>query len=256
MFDLHCHILPGVDDGATDWEESLEMAGIFVENGVKTIVATPHSYADILPEQIQMLTVELNNRLAERDLPLTVVPGMEVHLDIDLPEQLRAGKILPIAERNVLLELPSNLLPLYTDDVVFRLMLEGYRVILAHPERNSQVIKNPELIFDWVSKGVLVQITSGSVLGKFGEQIQRTTKQLLKANLVHFIGSDAHGTTRRKPDLAEAATALRNLAVNAREIYEVNGHLLLLDKFQPQDNYTSPVTVREPWWKRLRGNRR
>jgi len=252
MFDLHCHILPGIDDGAGSWEESLEMARISLEAGVKTIVATPHYSPETNPAAIIELVKQLNCRLRECDLGIDVIPGMEAYLDPDLPQLLRDGRVLTIGNY-LLMELPFSSLPLYTDDVLFQVMMTGYRVILAHPERNNEVMQNPGLVYEWVSRGILVQVNSGSLLGKFGSTVQRTASALFKANLVHFLGSDAHSPLRRRPDMGEAAALLRSRAANARDIYEVNGQNLLLGSFRPNQDFELPDLMRQPWWKRLWG---
>lgn len=253
MFDLHCHILPGIDDGAGSWDDSMEMARLSLADGVKTLVATPHYSPKVEPELIIDLVEQFNSRLKSQELNLTVYPGMEAYLDPDLPQLLRGGRVLTIG-RHLLLELPFSALPLYTEDVLFQVMLAGYNVILAHPERNSQVIQKPELVFDWVSRGILVQVNSGSLLGKFGSAVKATTEILLKAKLVHFLGSDAHSPSQRRPDLGDAALELRRLIPNARDIYDANGHLLLLGKFNPTEDFARPTVVRQRWWKRLWGH--
>ena len=253
MFDLHCHILPGVDDGADCWDDSLEMARIAVRDGVKTLVATPHYSFDLEPASVVELVSQLNQRLAKEQIALTVAPGMEAYLDPDLPSLLRAGRILTIGANYLLVELPFNSLPIYTDEVLFQVMLSGYKLILAHPERNNKVIHNPGLIYDWVTRGMLVQVNSGSILGKFGSQVKQTAEALVRANLVHFIGSDAHSPNRRRPDLGEACQVLSRLTGEAEKICNNNGHLLLEGRFKPQENFTPPVFYGESWWKRLWG---
>ncbi len=252
MFDLHCHILPGIDDGADSWEESLEMARISVDSGVRTVVATPHMSPDLHPDQVNSLVAEFELRLSSRGLPLKVVPGMEARLEPELPELLREGRVLPLAGRFVLLELPHFSLPVYTGDLLFRVMLAGYQVILAHPERNPRVMENPELVFEWVSRGMLVQVNSGSVLGKFGSRVRQAAESLAKAGMVHFLGSDAHGAAGRRPDLAEAVKVLERLTPRAQEIAALNGEMLLQGKFTPPEVTTLPADPgrRKRWWRR------
>ncbi len=252
MFDLHCHILPGVDDGADSWEESLEMARISLDSGVRTVVATPHMSPDLSPEQVSRLVEELGLRLSAQGLPLKVVPGMEARLEPDLPELLRSGRVLPVGGRYLLLELPHFSLPVYTGELLFKVMLSGYQVILAHPERNARVMENPGLVFEWVSRGMLVQVNSGSILGKFGSRVRQAAEMLVKAGLVHFLGSDAHSASGRRPDMGEAVKVLGRLTPMAQEIAALNGHLLLQGDFAPPEGAAQPPGTGgwRRWWRR------
>lgn len=252
MFDFHCHILPGIDDGASSWEETLAMAAMAAEGGVKNILATPHASPQLTPEAVRQLTGELNQRLLDKGLGLVVLPGMEAYMDPDLPGKVFKGEITCIAGKYVLVELPFNSLPMYTDDIIFQLELAGYSVILAHPERNAAVIKNPGLVYEWVSKGVLIQINTGSILGKFGPDVKQTAEVLVRAGLAHFLGSDAHSDRSRRPNLAEAVPVLREWTSRARQIYSENAHMLLLGNV-PELDFTQPVMPKQSWWKRLLG---
>ncbi len=227
------------------------MARISDAGGVKVIIATPHYSEAVTPELVTNLALELNERLAQADISLRVAPGMEAYLDPEIPELLRTGQIQLIGDNSLLVELPMNHLPLYTDEVLFKVMVMGYRVILAHPERNRQVVENPELVYDWVSQGILVQVNSGSLLGSFGSEVRTTCEVLLKANLVHFIGSDAHSSVRRKPELDRAVGILKQIVHNAEQIYQVNGMLLLLGRFTPHGNFELPVITKPGWWRKI-----
>jgi protein-tyrosine phosphatase len=253
LIDLHCHILPGIDDGADTWEESMEMARISVAGGVKTAIATPHFSRDLSPDFVKNLVKEFNERLSDANISLTVMPGMEIYLDPEIPNLLKTGHLQTIGDKYLLIELPMNHLPLYTDEVLFRIMVMGYTVILAHPERNRQVIENPGLVFGWLQQGMLVQINSGSLLGNFGSEVRKTCETLLKANLVHFMGSDAHSSVRRKPELDKAEKVLKQIVPNPRQISELNGLLILLGGFSPHENFKPPVPNKQAWWKKLLG---
>ena len=115
------------------------------------------------------------------------------------------GKILTLNKsRYMLIELPANIIPIYTEDLFFQLMLQGLTPILAHPERNSVIIKNPDIVLKYVKKGVLIQVNAGSIMGMFGNKVKKTVENFFKNNIVHFIASDAHNTLTRAPRLKDA----------------------------------------------------
>ncbi|RDV84794.1 tyrosine-protein phosphatase [Ammonifex thiophilus] len=151
MIDIHTHILPGLDDGAEDLEEALSMARLALADGVTALVATPHVIrGSFFPSRQEILeTVSLlNERLAEQGLPLRVLPGAEYRLEPDLPERLAKGELVPLndAGRYLLVELPSTFVPPYAERVLYELQLQGVTPILAHPERNAELCRRPELL--------------------------------------------------------------------------------------------------------------
>jgi protein-tyrosine phosphatase len=203
MIDLHNHILPGVDDGAVDFEESLSIARQFVAEGVTEVVATPH--LDPLNrrgphgQHVRHLVGELQQALAAADVPLEVVPGHEVFLTPEIVELLDTGVALPLAQGNwVLVEVPFNQRPLYLDDTLFQLELAGYRPILAHPERYSFVQRDPAGVSDMVERGVVLQLTAPALLGEYGGVVRRTSETLLRNGLYALAASDRHHSDQRR----------------------------------------------------------
>jgi len=194
--DLHIHILPGLDDGAQTWNESLQMAKLAQESGARRIIATPHYIKGAyLPEAetIRTMVETLKGQLASSGIDLQVFPGEEVHLDSDLPSLYEEGRILCLGDSGyVLIELPFDILPSYTPDVLFRLSLKGAGVILAHPERNRDIRQNLELLSELTDLGAYVQINAGSLLGSYGRHVEAAAVAMARRGLVHFIGSDAH----------------------------------------------------------------
>ncbi|MEZ6089125.1 MAG: CpsB/CapC family capsule biosynthesis tyrosine phosphatase [Pirellulaceae bacterium] len=203
FIDIHCHLLPGIDDGARDWDESLAMARIAVQDGIRCAVLTPHQlgqYSLTTGVEIRNLTNEFQQRLIEQDIPLAVRPGADVRIDLDMIQRLASGDCVSLADqrKHVLLELPHELyLPL--EPVLTNLKKLGMTGILSHPERNEGILKRPELIPPLVEAGCLMQITADSLTGVFGAAPKKMSEWLLENGLVHFIASDAHGTRRRKP---------------------------------------------------------
>lgn len=208
MIDIHCHILPEVDDGARNVEESLEMARAAVKQGIRTIIATPHhqnqQYNNPKPQILQK-TSELNAALKEASIPLTVLPGQETRIYGDLLVDFHKEEILSLNHTNYLfIELPSGQVPRYTEQLLFEIQMQGLIPIIVHPERNQGFIENPGLLYQLVKKGAMSQVTAASVTGAFGKKIKHFSQQLIEANLTHFIASDAHNTSNRGFLLAEA----------------------------------------------------
>lgn len=216
LVDIHCHILPAIDDGATDWSESLAMARMAVADGISTIVATPHQlgkHAGTSGELIRERAAELQQRLGSEQIPLQVLPGADVRIEPDMVPKLRSGEVVTLADqrRHVLLELPHDVyIPLE------RLLRELSAVqmvgILSHPERNRGILRDPSVVAPLVAEGCLMQVTAGSLLGDFGLGVQELTEQLIEEHLVHFVSSDAHDTEVRRPQLQAARQRVAELA--------------------------------------------
>ncbi|WP_216830630.1 tyrosine-protein phosphatase [Alkalihalobacterium elongatum] len=202
MIDIHCHILPNVDDGPTQMSESIQMVKQAVEEGITTIVATPHhlngpyhnTKASILAAVDQ-----LNEEIKNHKLDLKILPGQECRIYGELVDDYAKGDILPLANSHkyVFVEFPSNHVPRYAKQLFYDMQLAGLTPIIVHPERNSQLITSPDKLYDFVNNGVLTQITASSVTGHFGKKIKRFTEDLIDHNLTHFLASDAHNIVRR-----------------------------------------------------------
>ncbi|MBP1934972.1 tyrosine-protein phosphatase [Ammoniphilus resinae] len=209
MIDIHSHILYGLDDGAQNAEDTLNMAKQAVENGIHTIVATPHhldgTYTNP-PEVIRERTAAVEQLLAEHQIPLRIVPGMEIHIHGEVVEELKQDQLLTVnqQQRHILLELPHDHLPRYVDQLIFQIQLAGFVPIIPHPERNKEISADLNLLYRLVKRGAMSQLTAASVAGKFGKNLQKISLEMIKHNLVHFIATDAHNTGSRGAVLAEA----------------------------------------------------
>lgn len=216
LVDIHCHLLPGIDDGATGPDESLAMAAMAADDGIGVIVATPHqlgNHAGNRGESIRARVAELQQAIDDRGLPLSVLPGADVRIESDLVEKILSGEVLSLADRrrHVLLELPHELyLPL--DRVLDALHAEGMVGILSHPERNLGILRRPEVLPPLVRAGCLMQITAGSLTGCFGSRVQEFSELLLRQGLVHFVATDAHSTGARCPKLSAAFHRVATIA--------------------------------------------
>ena len=201
MIDLHCHILPGIDDGAVDMQTSINMARIAAEDGIETIVATPH-IKEIQHSTVKLHTLvqQLNNHLEHQNIPVNVLLGGDVFALLN-PSCLKDYTINN--SRYILLEFPHNYLPSNSREILFSLAIQGLCPIITHPERNLAIMKNPNLLLELLYGNVLVQITAGSLTGEFGPDEQACARYLLQKDAVHFIATDAHSTEFRRPVLSD-----------------------------------------------------
>lgn len=241
MIDIHCHLLPGVDDGAEDWEACLEMARVAVADGVDTVIATPHWPGDDTgasrAESVLALTRAVQERLEAEAIPLRVLPGHELVILPELPDELDAGNALLLGSdpeasegrdsrtrpaRYALLEMPYQPLPFFLRDLIFHVQSRGITPVLAHPERNPTIQAKPQVMEDLVAAGCLAQVTAGSLLGQFGAASRKTAETLLRRGWAHVIASDAHSPRTRPPLLSGACAAAARLvgAETARRAVE------------------------------------
>lgn len=201
MIDIHSHILPSIDDGAKSQEDSIAMAKAALEEGITTIVATPHhrngqfdNEGESILKWVELLTALFD----DEGIPLEVLPGQETRIHGDMIEELETDIILPINHsKYVFVELPTAHVPRYTSQMLFDIQVAGYIPIIVHPERNQELLENPTRLYEFVKKGALTQVTAGSLVGNFGKNIQKFSHQLVEANLTHFLASDAHNTSSR-----------------------------------------------------------
>jgi protein-tyrosine phosphatase len=243
MIDLHCHILPGIDDGAQSDNDSLEMAKLAVQEGITTIIATPHhknGWYENSKQAILVKVAELNKRLQEEKIDLKILSGQEPAINGELAEDYDKGQIMTLnGTHYVFVELPSNHVPRYTEKMLYDLQLKGLIPVIVHPERNSEIHERPELLYKLVEKGALAQLTAASICGKFGKKIKSFSEQLVEANLVHFIASDAHNVTSRAFHLGQAYDLIqKQYGVDMVYLFTENAELLVegmnVYKEQPQ----------------------
>lgn len=214
--DIHCHLLPGIDDGSKNLGESLAMARLSVEQGVDTITVTPHQLGNFSQnhgDDIRRRTAELQASLDAEKIPLTVLPGGDVRIEDGMIDAIVAGEVLTLGDKgkHVLLELPHELyFPL--EPILDGLRRRGMTGILSHPERNAGLLRQPHLIDSLVDYGCLMQVTAGSLLGGFGSKSQALAENMVKRGTVHFLSTDAHGPKSRRPCLGKAFQVAAKLA--------------------------------------------
>lgn len=220
MIDLHCHILPGIDDGAPDLSVSLDMARASVADGVSVVACTPHILPGVFHNsgpQIRQAVSELQGALDRESIPLRLVTGADNHMVPGFADGIRSGHLLPLADtRYVLVEPPHHVAPLRLEDFFFKLLVDGYVPVLTHPERLSWIKSHYAVIERLVQAGVWMQITAGSLAGSFGKTALYWAQRMLDEGSVHILATDAHDLRRRPPNLSKG----RDLAaarVGARE---------------------------------------
>jgi protein-tyrosine phosphatase len=228
LVDIHCHLLPGIDDGAKDWGESLAMARMAVADGIATIIATPHQLGNFRQnagDDIRHRVRELQQRLDAEQISLQVLAGADVRIEPDMIAGIVRGDVLTLADRrkHVLLELPHELyLPLHP--VLHELTQRNITGILSHPERNLGILRQPDVLAPLVDAGCLLQVTAGSLCGAIGRECQEFSEWLLSEGMVHFLATDAHGPRSRRPLLRRAFKRACELTdeQTARDLCSVN----------------------------------
>ncbi len=211
MIDLHCHILPGIDDGAPDLATSLAMARIAVADGIKVIACTPHIYPGLYENDaagIRLAIVALQAALDAEGIELKLVEGADVHLTPELLVDLAAGRIPTLnGTRYLLLEPPHHVAPPRFEEQVFNLLANGYVPLITHPERLTWIEMNYPMFLRIAKGGAWLQVTAGALTGRFGTRPRYWAERLLDEGPVQVIATDAHSVHRRPPLLAEARVA-------------------------------------------------
>jgi protein-tyrosine phosphatase len=221
MIDIHAHILPGVDDGAKTWTQSLQMARMAVGDGIRIMVATPHLFkgrtinlSQVNDKEIILQRVtQLRRKLSEEQIPLEIIPGCDFPLGFESLKLLDDGRVLTIndANRYLLLELPDTSLPPAIEEICFHLQSKGITPIITHPERHLIMQEMPYKLKRLIDLGCLVQMTGNSLTGWFGKKVKQISRQLVKLGYVHLLATDAHDPKERPPLLREAVAELSRL---------------------------------------------
>jgi len=208
LLDLHCHLLPGIDDGARDLETALAMARMAAADGITAVACTPHIMPGVYNNNgpaIRKAIEQLQRAVADAGIPIRLLTGADVHVAPDLASQLRDGWALTINNsRYFLLEPPHHVLPPRLEDHIFSLQTAGYVPILTHPERLSWLDQHYDLIKRLVYSDVLMQLTAGSLTGRFGRRTRYWAERMLDEGYCHLLATDAHDPVQRAPLLAEA----------------------------------------------------
>lgn len=212
IYDIHNHLIPGVDDGAQDLDESITMIKQYIESGYSGVVTSSHYDKGrylVTRDKVLEGIEKIKNRLIEENISFELYPGNEIQIDSSSIADIKAGKVLRLNEtRYVLCELPMQTKPLYAKQIFYEMQLEGWTPIIAHPERYEYVRKNPDWLLEFIKSGCLVQINLSSI---FNPALRDIARKLLDRNMVHIIATDAHQSDWRKPYVKEELDQLKDL---------------------------------------------
>ncbi len=207
--DIHCHCLPGLDDGPESMTQSVALCAALADDGIGIIVATPHQLgrfeARTPAPAVRTAVDNLNQRLAEEAIDVLVLPGGEVRLDERIGELVAADKVVTLADRrrHILIELPSDVF-IDLGPLLPQLRAQGMEVVLAHPERNRELIRYLEVVEGWLDDGMSLQVTAASLVGSFGRRVQSTAWDMVRAGWATLVATDAHDTGLNGPCMTTA----------------------------------------------------
>jgi len=234
MIDMHSHILPSIDDGATSVNEAFKLIEEAKKVGFESIVLTSHyieGYYEADIDRREALAKSLVDNLAAKDVNIYL--GNEIYISENIMSLLEGGKASTINNTSyVLFELPLNQEPMFLFNIIYEMIQNKLVPILAHPERYTFVQQNPEIIYDLIQRGVLMQANFGSIIGEYGEKAQILVKKLLQNNMVHFLGSDVHRENTIYPKIPKILSELNKLISQDKiqELTSVNPKLVLQNK--------------------------
>jgi protein-tyrosine phosphatase len=262
MIDIHHHLLWGLDDGATSVEISVEMARLAAADGITHVVCSPHAngqyayHPRIIAEKIQ----ELQRLLDSEKIALKLGHGCDFHMSYENIQEAKAdpSRFSINGHGYLLVEVPDYGLPRGLTEIFYQLQLAGLTPILTHPERNPTLQSDQLRIMEWLQRGVLIQVTAGSVLGQMGKHAERMAHELLANRWVHFLATDAHNTTSRPPKMQEAfdLVAKKYSPDYARLLCVSNPLAAFTGKPmppQPEPLNLYNDTKAKSWWQRLTG---
>ena len=261
MVDIHCHILPGLDDGSDSLETSVAMAEMAIADGVTHVIATPHANSEFefIPESVRLRRDEIQSRVGDR---LAIATGCDFHLSFENLATLRADpKRFTLNQTDYLLvEFADFAIPASLDQTLHELQLLGLHPIITHPERNPLIRSQWDRLWGWLRQGCYVQVTAQSITGGFGRRAQHAAELLLDAHAVHFVASDAHNLTTRPLRLKPTYDALAEskgedlaralLEENPRAVFEGQPLLYLPEPsdWEKSQSGTETDTVRKRFW--------
>jgi protein-tyrosine phosphatase len=262
MVDLHHHLLPGLDDGPKDLETSVAMARMAADDGITHVVATPHSSGRYVfePGLIAERAAALRAAIAAEGIALTFTTGCDFHMGYDNVKDAIANprKYTLNGTEYLLVELPDHGLPPNLSETFYELRLAGMVPILTHPERNPTLQNDPARLASWVRDGMLVQITTSSVVGQMGKKAEKMAHRLLADRWAHFLATDAHNLKSRPPKMRAAhdMVAKKYGAEYAKALCLTNPQAVYAGKPMPEHEeprgvYRDRELQGLPWWKRL-----
>ena len=233
MIDIHCHLLPGIDDGSESLDVSLKLARDAVEDGITHALLTPHHmnghYINHAADVIN-LTNWFQTELDNNNIPLTVFPSQEVRINGNLLSLIDNHDILTADEQGqyILIEFPFHAIPVFTPKMLFSLQERGLTPIIVHPERNTELMIHPELLYDMVNNGAYAQVTASSYVGTFGKAVQQFSEDILDNGLAQVIASDAHHLPDRAYEMSDAFAKLeKEYGTHRSHLFDENAKALI-----------------------------
>lgn len=255
MVDFHTHILPEIDDGAKNIKESITLLEEAKEAGFEKVILTSHyieEYYETNVEKRKEITNEVCNFLKKKENNVSMYLGNEIFLTDNLVNLLKNQKASTINDsRYILFELPFNSKPLNLENMIYDILKEEFIPVLAHPERYSFVKKNPNVIYDLIDYGVLMQCNFGSFIGKYGKAAQIIMKKMLENNMVHFLGSDVHRTKSIYKQIPKILNGIIKLIgeEQTRRITTINPEIVLKNE---KLEIKEPKQIRLSWIEKLK----
>lgn len=236
MIDFHSHILPNIDDGSKSVEETFELLQEAKKAGFEAIISTSHYMEGYYEAKVSTRKVwieALSEGLAKKNIDLKLYLGSEIYITEDIIDLIKRNNASSINNsRYILFEFPLNTKPMNIYDVIYGMQEANYMPVLAHPERYLFVQKEPQLVYELIQKGVLIQSNYGSIIGKYGEKAKIIITKLLQNNMVHFLGSDVHRKDSIYLKIPEILDELKNIIDEEKieEITSINPKLVLENK--------------------------
>lgn len=261
MVDLHCHILPGLDDGAPSIDEALSIARVAEAAGVETVAATPHIREDY-PFPLEAIAdgmAELRSAIRAAGIAVEIVSGGELSLSkVSYLDDEQLTSLCLGDGPYLLVESPYAQAPSLLEEALFELQVRGFRPVLAHPERSPSFLDEGKRLERLVERGILCSVTAMSVTGTFGTRVRDFTQALFAAGLVHNIASDSHDATRRAPGFAAALTELKDLLTDAGKLHWFvdDAARAVLEGLELPPGRPTLTIPRAGWWRRRETERR
>lgn len=235
MVDMHTHLLYGIDDGAQNESEAIEMAKAAIQVGTHAVIVTPHHNNDSYSNPKNIILQKLNDlqvTLRHHHIALDIYPGQEVRLKKNLFEEYEKGNLLTLNHsRYLLVEFPFDHVPSYAEDFFYELTVRGITPVIAHPERNQEIYQKPERLMKLIERGALSQVTASSLTRGEHSKLVQLTLRLCQQNGVHFIASDAHNLTSRPFGLSDAYQIIKKHVSEEHALaYQQNSQCILLNE--------------------------
>jgi protein-tyrosine phosphatase len=264
VIDIHSHVLPGIDDGVKSMDEAIEFCRIAYEDGTRTLIATPHmkeGFYDNPLEAVRQHVAALEERLDAEGIGLRILPGCEAYFSAGLVEGIREGRIATLADGKLylLLELPFQQQVVGLEETVFNLKVAGITPIMAHPERIRYFQEDLDRLESVLRQGALSQLTSSSLIGRFGRKVEAVSLEMVRRRMVHFLASDSHDLSYRPPRLSAAVERLSELVgeeaaratVDANPSAILQGKTIEAEEPSGQPDGSSPRSGLARFWNRL-----